>query len=134
MNQATRSKFVNILTALATLIGVFQTLVTSPPFNAAAVIILGTVLTYLMLVITTWKQYMSNDISNNGAKVTIIIAIAATLTGALNFLDVFHVSSVTVQWIKWSVSVVVLALNVLSKTIFPSISQTAKMDVMSKLN
>ena len=127
MNLAFRAKLTNILTAVATVIGILQTTLTSPPFTAAVILIGGVVFTYLMLLVTTWKQYVSTDITNTAAHITIGVAIAATLTGALVFLDVFHVSPANAQWIRWSVSIAVLILNVLSKTIFPSTLQQAKM-------
>ncbi len=127
MNLAAKTKWTNILTAIATFIGIAQTSITNPPFPDATVFVAGAVLTYLMLISTTWKQYLSPDISNTGAHVTIVIAIVATLTGALDLLNVFHVSPITAQWVKWGVSILVLALNVLSKTIFPSESQVDKM-------
>ena len=127
-NLAQRAKWTNILTAIATVVGVLQTTLTTPPFSVSVVFIFGAVLTYSILVLTAWKQFLSNDISDTGAHVTIIIAIIATVAGLVDLIPIFKVQPLVAQWIKWGISIVVLILNVLSKTLFPSIAQTAKME------
>lgn len=130
MNLATKSKIANVLTALAAVIVTVQSFLVNPPFSDHVIFVLGAVLTYLTLVVTTFKQFFSADISDRGAYLTIGILIVSTLAGGLNLLDVFNVSPVTAQWIKWGISMLALMLNILSKTLFPSMMQK---EVMTEL-
>lgn len=127
MNLATKAKIAGALTLLVTFVTVIQTSVTSPPFTAAAISIITGVCTYLALIGTTFKQYLSPDVSNTGAHVTIWVAIAATLTGFLDLMQWIHFSPIVSQYIKLGVSIVVMTLNILSKQIWPSELQKDKM-------
>ena len=127
MNAATKTRIANILTALASILAIFQTFLTSPPFSTQSVFVMGAVVTYATLLVTTWKQYLSPEISNAGGNVTIVIAIAATLTGLLDLFNVFTLSGHTEQMIKWGITVAVAILNILSKQIFPSQSMKDNM-------
>lgn len=127
MNAATKTRWANILTAIASMLAIFQTFLTSPPFSTDQVFTMGAIVTYLTLVITTWKQYLSPEVSNTGGQVTIVIAIIATLTGILDLLNVFHMSDKTEQYIRWGITVAAAILNILSKQIFPSRSQKENM-------
>ena len=130
MNLATKSKIANALTAVAAIIVAAQSFLVSPPFSDQLIFVLGAVLTYLTLIVTTFKQFFAADISDNGAYLTIALLIVSTFAGGLNLLDVFEVEAVTAQWIKWGISMLALILNILSKTLFPSVMQK---EVMSGL-
>lgn len=127
MNAANKARWANILTTLSVAVVIIQTLLTNPPFTPHAIYVGGLVLTYLSLVITKWKQYLSPDVNNTGGQVTVVIAIIATVAGVLDLLQVFNIAESTSQWIKWAVTVVVTLLNVLSKQLFPSDLQKDKM-------
>ncbi len=120
MNAATKLRLANIFTTLVMIIAIIQTFFTTPPFTPHAVYVWGAVLAYLAMALTTWKQYLSPEISNTGGQITLWIAVAATITGVLDLLNVFDWSADTEKWIKWGVTVVVAIINVLSKQLFPS--------------
>jgi len=128
MSAAGKSQWANILTAIASIVAIVQTFLTTPPFPSETVAIMSGVFTYIAFGCTIWKQYISPDVSNVGGQVTIYVATAATLTGLLNLFDVFHFSEDTSKWIKWGITVVVAVGNILSKQIFPSLLQKNRMN------
>lgn len=127
MNLAIKTKWANVLTALASVIAIVQTFLTSPPFTPELITTLSIILTYAALLATTWKQYLSPEVSNTGGQVTIVIAIIATLTGAGDLIGIFHFSDHTGQYIKWGFTVLAAILSIVSKQLFPSIDQKDKM-------
>lgn len=127
MNLANKTKWANVLTALASILAIGQTFLTSPPFTTETVATVGAVLVYLTLLATTWKQYLSPEVSNTGGQITIWIAVIATLTGLGDLLNIFHFSDHTSQYIKWGFTVLAAILSILSKQLFPSAVQKDKM-------
>jgi len=127
MTASLKARWANILTTVASVVAIFQTLLTSPPFTIETIALLSGICTYVTLGSTTWKQYLSPDVSSTGTKVTIGIAIAATVAGLLNLVDVFNVGGDTAKWVKWAITVAVAILNILSKQIFPSELQKDRM-------
>lgn len=127
MNAAGKSQFANALTAIASAVAILQTFLTTPPFPSETVAVMSGICTYLVLGATIWKQYLSPDVSNLGTKVTIWVAVAATLTGALNLVDVFTFSEDTSKWVKWGITVAVAIINIVSKQLFPSEIQKDRM-------
>lgn len=130
MNAATKSQIANVFTSLSLILVVLQTLIMTPPFTPHQVYVWGAILTYATLIVTTWKQYLSPDVSNVGSRITIWIAIGATVAGLLDFYSVIPLSENASQWVKWSITLAVAIINVLSKQLFPS---EAQKDNMSKL-
>lgn len=120
MNAANKTRLANILTALVTIFALAQTFLTSPPFDPATIAVVTAILTYAVLAATTWKQYLSPEVSTTGAWFTFWTAVAATLTGLGDLFNVFHFTPHTAQLIKWAITSVVAIINVLSKQIFPS--------------
>ena len=133
MNAAQKTRIANILTALATVFALGQTFLTSPPFSPSAIAIGTALLTYAVLISTTWKQYLSPEVTNAGARVTIWIAAAATLTGILDLMNIIHFSAVVSQYIKWGITVTVAIMNILSKQLFPSDLQKDIMHDLKKI-
>ena len=127
MNANSKIRWANILTAIASIIAIVQTFLTTPPFSTETVFTIGAVLTYVSLLATTWKQYLSPEVASTGTKVTIAIAIAATLAGLLDLLNVTHFSDQTEQYVRWGITVASAILNILSKQIFPSSEQKETM-------
>ena len=132
MNAAIKAKWSNILTAIVVILTTLQTFITEPPFTSSQVFPWGGILTIAVSLLTIWKQYLSPDVSATGAKVTLVIAIIATLTGVADLVNVLPIPATTGQYIKWGVSVLVAILNVLSKTIFPSYEQNKRMEDLKK--
>lgn len=128
MNASSKLRWANILTALASIIAVVQTMLTSPPFTPEQVILWGTVFTYLTLAATSWKQYLSPEVSNTGAQVTLWMAVAITAGGLVDILGVFKFSDKTAMYVKWGITVLVAVINILSKQIFPSASQKSRVE------
>lgn len=134
MNANTKTRVANILTALVSIFAIAQTSLTHPPFTETVVTVGGAILTYLVLTLTAWKQYLSPEISNNGATVTIWIAVAATITGVADLLGFFKVNEVTASYIKLGVSFLTMVINILSKQLFPSVSQVDNMRELKRQN
>lgn len=127
MNSAKKTRWANILTAIASILAIGQTFLTNPPFTPAVIATVSVIFVYATLLATTWKQYLSPEVSNTGAYVTIYIAAIATVTGLADLLNIFHFSAHTAQYIKWAITVLAAILSILSKQIFPSVIQKQKM-------
>lgn len=128
MNSSLKTRWANILTTLVAIIAIVQGgMLTNPPFTNQAVLVLGAIFTYLTLAGTAWKQYLSPEVSNTGTKVTIWIAIIATIAGLADLLPIVHFPDTVVQWIKWGISISMMIINILSKQLFPSEMQKDKM-------
>lgn len=121
--EANKLKVSNFLTALAAIIAVFQTMITNPPFTSNQILVIGAILTYANLLATYGKQYLSPEVSSTGTKVTLWVAIAATITGLGDLINIFHFSNHAEQTIRWLITVSVAIINILSKQIFPSFYQ-----------
>ena len=133
MNLSQKSKIANILTALTTVFVIAQTFLTTPPFTPDAIALWGAIFTYAVLVSTAWKQYLSPEVSNTAVKVTIYITIAATLTGLLSLVNIFHFSDQTSVTIKWVITSIVTLINILSKQLFPSQIQKENMTDLKRM-
>jgi len=128
MNEATKARVANIFTALVAIITAIQgTFLTNPPFSDQTIFIAGAIFTYLAMGLTIWKQYLSPDVNDTGAKVTIWVAAIATIAGLTDLVGIFHFNEKTEQYVKWFISVLVTILNILSKQLFPSYDQKIKM-------
>lgn len=132
MNSATKSRWANIFTALVAIFAIGQTLLMTPPFTPHQVYVWGLVLTVLSVAFTKWKQFLSPDVSGTGEKVTIWIAIAATIAGLLDLLPAFSLPVAVSQWIKWGVTVLMVILNILSKQLWASELQKEKMQELKQ--
>ena len=133
MNKATKSRWANILTTIVAVIAIIQGgMLTNPPFTEKMVIVLGAIFTYLTLAGTAWKQYLSPDVSDTGAKVTIWIAVIATIAGLTDLLPFISLPETTTQWVKWAISISMMVINILSKQLFPSELQKDKMHELKR--
>ena len=127
MNAANKSKLANFFTALVAVIAVVQMRYTAPPYDIDTVFRMTTILTYLSLTFTVWKQYLSPEVNDVGQKVTFGIAIIATIGGLIDLVPAFKLPDTTSQTIKMIITSCVTVLNVLSKQLFPSQMQKDKM-------
>lgn len=133
MNAAIKARWANIFTTLVAMITIFQTsLLPTSPFPEQSVVVIGIVATYLAMGLTVWKQYLSPDVDNAGMKITIWIAVATTIAGLLELTPILNLSPKTEEYFKWAISLVVTAINILSKQLFPSVDQREKMIQLKK--
>ncbi|MES2428259.1 MAG: hypothetical protein V4560_14865 [Bacteroidota bacterium] len=133
MNAALKARWANIFTTLVAMITIFQTsLLPTAPFPEQSLIVIGIVATYLAMGLTAWKQYLSPDVNNTAVKMTVGIAIATTIAGLLELTPILNLSPKTEEYYKWGISLVVTAINILSKQLFPSFDQKQKMSELKK--
>lgn len=130
LNAAQKLRLSNFLTAITSVILIFQTKLTHPPYDEHTVFFWGTILTYASLLSTTWKQYLSPDVSNTAGQVTLWIAAGATVAGLADLLPIIHLKPEWQQNARWWITVVVAIINVLSKQLFPSERQKMNMKTM----
>ena len=123
MNQGNKIRWANILTALASAFAIVQTLFTHPPFSEAQAYLLSSACVTLVSIFTVWKQYLSPEVSNAGARITFWAAVVATAAGVFDYFNLIPVKPETAVWIKWGESVILALLSILSKQIFPSEDQ-----------
>lgn len=121
MNSQRKTAWLAVLTTLALFLTTFQPIIpTIPGITESGINIVGAVVFYVLSLTTIWKQYINDDIANMATKVTIWIAIAATITGALDLFNVFSLSTLTAQWIRFIFTFAVMFINIASKAMFPS--------------
>lgn len=121
MSTKAKNKWANLFTILVVFFTAFQGVIPAMPINnIATVTIISAVTMFLVSGLTTWKQYISNEIENAALKPTLILAILATL-GALNdVFDVVHLSDVLGQWVRFGITLLTMFLNVVSKILWPT--------------
>ncbi len=127
MNQATSLKLASFFTGIVAILTVIQPMLTTPPFGPNFIVTASAVITFVVMALTVWKQYLSPEVSNSATRITLIAAIIATLAGGLELAGVFNVAESTAVWIRWGVSIVTMVLNIYSKGLFPSQFQKDKM-------
>ncbi len=129
MNEATKARWANILTALVTIATLAQgTFLTEPPFTQQMVFVISSILTYAIMTMTAFKQYLSPDVNSTGTKVTLWVIGIATIGGLSDLIGIFNLQPTVAQYIKLAISFLVMVLNVVSKQLFPSIDQKVKMN------
>jgi hypothetical protein len=128
MNEASKSKWANLLTGIVAVIAFVQGIFTNPPFPSDTVEWATVIFMYLTLALTAWKQYLSPDVSNTGQQVTLWAAVAITIGGLVNFFDLVTFPEQTEAYIRWAISGIVAAINIWSKSIFPSQKQEQRMN------
>jgi hypothetical protein len=124
MTPETRIRYSNILTILASIIAVMQTMLSSAPLSPVALLWASTLLTYSGIVTTAWKQVLSPNVSEKAFVVTVWIAAAATLGGVADLLKLFNLPEQTAQLIRWAITCGVTIINILSKQLFPNTNKT----------
>ncbi len=130
MNAATKLKWAARLSLIVAMLAALQFFVNENNFPAAVVAIAGPIIFYLVTTLTVWKQYLSPDVNNTGATVTIWFAVIASIAGIGDLIGdlsgAFHIPDKTAQYIRLGITIVVTLLNVFSNTIFPSQSLLLK--------
>ena len=115
---------VNILSIMAMVLTLFQGLIPAMPISDTTVT--SAVVMFLVSGTTIWKQALSNEIDTNAIWPTIILAIIATFGGVNDLVKVFHFSDVTGQWIRFAITFITGALNILSKVLWPTPQTSSK--------
>ena len=132
MNEAQKLKLANILTALASVFAIFQTFLTNPPFSEHQILLIGAIVAYLSLLTTAYKQYLSPEVSNAGTRVTLWVFVATALGGFVTLLTNFNLPDAVQQKVVWFLTVIIAIINILSKQIFPSNAQRARINKLSQ--
>ena len=121
MSTSTRSKITTLFTLLVVLLTAFQGLIpTLPISNVSVIATISAITMFLVSGITTWKQFLSNEIDNAALKPTIIVAIIATIGGLNELFNVVHFSAVADQWVRFAITLITMFLNVASKILWPT--------------
>ncbi len=111
------SKLLNLFTMLVAIFTLFQGLIPSLPIPDTTVV--SAIVMFLVLALTAWRQAFSQIINNAALWPTIIIAAIATIGGLNDLFDVFSISDIAGQWIRFSITALTAVLNLLSTTFWP---------------
>lgn len=121
MSTSTRSKITTLFTLLVVFLTAFQGLIpTLPISNVSVIAAISAITMFLVSGLTTWKQFLSNEIDNAALKPTIIVAIIATIGGLNELFNVVHFSAVADQWVRFTITLITMFLNVASKILWPT--------------
>lgn len=121
MSTSTRSKITTLFTLLVVFLTAFQGLIpTLPISNVSVIATISAITMFLVSGLTTWKQFLSNEIDNAALKPTIIVAIIATIGGLNELFNVVHFSAVADQWVRFTITLITMFLNVASKILWPT--------------
>ena len=115
------------MTAVVAILGSVQAAITSPPFTAEWVVKVGAIITFAVIIATGLKNYLSPDVSDTGNRFTLGALIVAIAGGLADLFNVFNFSDSTDQRIRLGITIVVMAVNILAKQIWPSTDQKQKM-------
>ena len=107
----------NLFTMLVAIFTLFQGLIPSLPIPDTTVV--SAIVMFLVLALTAWRQAFSQIINNAALWPTIIIAAIATIGGLNDLFDVFSISDIAGQWIRFSITALTAVLNLLSTTFWP---------------
>ena len=132
MNAAIKAKTSNIITAVTAAAAILQTLIVNPPFSDRSVYVIGAILTYVVLVLTYVKQFLSPDVNAKAERFTIWTLVVASVAGLADLIGVFDLNEKTEAWIRWGISVVIALVNILSRTFFPSYEQNKRMEQLKQ--
>lgn len=121
MSTSTRSKITTLFTLLVVFLTAFQGLIpTLPISNVSVIATISAITMFLVSGLTTWKQFLSNEIDNAALKPTIIVAIIATIGGLNELFNVVHFSAIADQWVRFTITLITMFLNVASKILWPT--------------
>jgi hypothetical protein len=111
---------VNILSIVAIFLTAFQGSISMMPGDTT---IVSAVVMFLVTGVTAWKQAFCTEINSKALTPTIIIAIIATLGGFNELIRAIPFSEVAAQWIRLTITTLVMSLNLLSKYLWPTDSK-----------
>lgn len=121
MSNTAKKNITDLLTVIAVILALFQTLISNMPIkdnHVVTVLSAGTIA--LISVVTVWKQRLSIEINNNSLKTTIAVIAIAVVGGINDVINVVHFSENTDQWLRWSITFLLAVLNALSKIFWPT--------------
>lgn len=131
MNAAKKLKVANALTAVAAVLALAPLYFTHPPFSEYIVYIGGIIIAYLTLFVTSVKQYISSEVSDKAAFMTMLALLVA---GGADMLNLFGWSDATLQQARQILAGVAAVISIVSKTLFPSAAQKLKMFNLKNLD
>ena len=116
-----KTKLVGVFTVLVLFLTTFQGLIPTMPFsNPASVTLISAIVLYLSTALTIWKQLLSKQIDSNAIWPTVIMGVVATLAGLTDLFKVIPFTPIAAQWIRFSITFIVLFLNMVSKVLYPT--------------
>ena len=121
MTISAKNKWANVFTILVVFFTAFQGVIpTMPISNATTITIISAVTMFMVSGLTTWKQFLSNEIHNAAMKPTLVLALVATF-GALNdMFTIVDIGAVANQWLRFVITLITMFLNVVSKMLYPT--------------
>jgi len=121
MNKASKQKWAAIIRLIIAIVTLLQTILTAaPPVPVTGLAIVSACFTLIVTSGTALVNWLSPDIDNVAAKISIWIAIGVIVTAMAEFVDVIHFNENIAIWVKWSLSSLGLTFTMLGKQIFPS--------------
>ncbi len=116
-----KERIATLLLIMVTIITGFQGFIPSiPGVNQHTQTLLSAIALYLVSALTTWRQFISQEIANNAVKATLVVAIVATVGGLNDIFNIIHFSEVADQWIRFGITFITFMLNLLSKILWPT--------------
>lgn len=121
MSTQSKSAVVNIFTILVIFLTAFQGMIPAMPItNETTLKTISAIVLFLVSGFTLWKQWLSVEVDSKSVKPTLILTIIATLGAVNEMFDVVTLDNTWAQWIRFGVTFITMALNVLSKLMWPT--------------
>lgn len=116
-----RNKIVTLLTLVTALVTAFQGVIPALPItNTSTITLISASAVFAALLLTVWKQYLSKEIANDALMPTLFVAIIASMGGLNEWLNALHFSEAVSQWLRFGITFATLALNMVSKVLWPT--------------
>jgi len=121
MSISAKNKWANLFTILVIFFTAFQGVIPAMPIkDANTLTIISAITLFLVSGLTTWKQFLSNEIDNAAIKPTLIVAIVATLAGVNDVFNIVSIGEIANQWVRFGITLLTMFLNVVSKILYPT--------------
>lgn len=121
MSSTSKKQLSDLFTLIVLVLTTFQGLIPAMPItNQGTITLISAVMMFLVTGFTAWKQYLSNEISNEAMGPTLFVALIATMGGLNDLFSLVPLGAVASQWIRFSITAITMILNLASKTIWPT--------------
>jgi hypothetical protein len=109
-----------LFTLLVIIATAFQGLIpTLPITDPTQIKVLSAVALFSVSALTLWKQFLSEDISNESLWPTMLVTLAATLGLVSDLTNTLPFTQHTAQWVRFGVTFVTMSINLASSTLYP---------------
>jgi hypothetical protein len=117
-----KQKIVILFTWLVVFFTAFQGMIpTLPLTNEGTITLISAITMFLVSGLTVWKQALSKEINSEAILPTIVVASVATLGGLNELLDIFYLSDIVGQWLRFAITFITMGLNLISKLLYPTV-------------